>query len=267
MTGRGDLFVRAFDAAADDYRAAVGPFVDAVADLVVDRAEVRPGATVVDLATGPATVPLALPRHGVRQADVLGVDLAERPLGVGRKLLTAAGFKARLARGDAENVDVKDRSVDAVTCSLGLPYFGEPLRALREGSRMGRRGAPVVCSTFGRPLFGGAGERLLSTFDRCEAPQRHGALSHDAETLAQWCFRAGLGEVVIEEHDVPVRYADFAGWWAACRALGFLVRLDGVGAEVVEEVQGLLREDTRVVEPSGEVVLLVRVLVMRGRVG
>ncbi len=260
-----ERMVRVFERAGPDYRAATDPFIDAVADLIVERINVGRGAVVVDLAAGPATVFLALQRSGLRRLDASGIDLSDRQLQAGRQLLNELHWNARMVYADAESVDAKDDSADAVTCSLGLPYFADPLRVIREAARIARPGAPVVFTTFGRPLFGGAGDRLAGALNRVEAPLLGAPAGHDPETLAQWCFRPGLQDVVIEEHDIPVNYADFDAWWTAMQMLGFLVRLEDAPAESVEAVRESLREDERVVGPTGEVPLLVRVLLMRAR--
>jgi ubiquinone/menaquinone biosynthesis C-methylase UbiE len=260
-----ERMVRVFERAGPDYRAATAPFIDAVADLVVRRMEVGRGAVVVDLAAGPATVFLALQRSGLRRVEASGIDLSDRQLQAGRNQLTELHWTARMVHADVENVDVKDDSVDAVTCSLGLPYFTDPLRVIREAARIARPGAAVVFTTFGRPLFGGAGDRLVSAMNRIEAPVVGAPAAHDPEMLAQWCFRPGLKDVVIEEHDIPVQFPNFEAWWTAMQMLGFLVRLEDVPAESVEAVRDSLREDERVVGPTGAVPLLVRVLLMRAQ--
>jgi hypothetical protein len=101
--------------------------------------------------------------------------------------------------------------------------------------------------------------------DRIEAPVVGAPAAHNPEMLAQWCFRPGLKDVVIEEHDIPVQFPNLEAWWTAMQMLGFLVRLEDLPAESVEAVRDSLREDERVVGPTGAVPLLVRVLLMRAQ--
>ena len=67
MSTDNERFVRVFDRAGADYQRAAGPFVDAVADLVAERAMAADPDSVIDLATGPGTVLAALERRGGRQ--------------------------------------------------------------------------------------------------------------------------------------------------------------------------------------------------------
>lgn len=260
-----DLFVRAFDDAGDAYHEMAGALIDAVADLVVERAELSRGAVVVDQGTGPGTVILAALRAGFKRLDVTAIDLSERQIQIGRKRLAELGLRARVARMDAASLDVGDNSVDAVTSSLTLPYLADPLRSIREAARIAKPGAPVVVSTFGHPLLAGFGDRLLRAMDSADVPVLPVSLAHTPEELAQWAFRAGLDDVVIEEHDIPVRYPNLDAFLQTAQVLGFQIRLSDAPEEWLVAVRESLAKDERVVGPSGEVAGMVRILLLRGR--
>ena len=260
-----ELFVRAFDDAADAYHETVGPLIDAVADLVVARAELSRGAVLVDLGTGPGTVLLAALRAGFKRLDATGVDLSERQIQIGRKRLSDAGSRARLVHMDAAALDLGDNTADAVTSSLTLPYLDDPLRSIREAARVAQPGAPVVVSTFGHPLLAGFGDRLLRAMDGAEIPSLPLALARTPEELAQWAFRSGLDDVVIEEHDIGVRYEDVDAFLQTATVLGLQVRLSGAPDELVAAVREAVAQDERVVGPTGEIAGMVRVLLLRGR--
>ena len=260
-----DLFVRAFEDAGEFYHETVGPLIDAVADLVVERAELSRGAVIVDMGTGPGTVLLSALRAGVKRLDATAIDLSERQIQIGRRRLAEAGLRARFANMDAASLDVGDNSIDAVTSSLTLPYLDDPLRSIREAGRIAKPGAPVVVSTFGHPLLAGFGDRLLRAMDSADIPSLPISPAQTPEELAQWAFRAGLDDVVIEEHDIPVRYPDLDGFLRTARVMGFQIRLSDAPEEWLAAVRELLEKDERVVGPSGEVAGMVRVLLLRGR--
>ncbi len=266
MSTDNESFVRVFDRAGADYQQAAGPFIDSVADLVAERAMAADPGSVIDLATGPGTVLAALERRG-RTPELIGFDLAERQLQAGRKRLAAAKSRVRFAHMDVGSLQVKDRAADVVTCSLGLPYLDDPLRGVREAARVAKRGGLVLFTTFGRPIFGDAGQRLGWALDRLGVPNSPAPAAHSSEMLAQWAFRANLLDVVIEEHDIPVRYPDLATWWSVCDMLAFLVRLEGESPDKTSAAQDLLADDERVVGPGGEVAQLVRICLLQARAG
>ncbi len=260
-----DLFVRAFDDAGDAYHEMVGSLSDAVAELVVRRAELSSDAVVVDMGAGPGTVLLAALREGFNRLDATAIDLSERQIQIGRNRLAKTGLRARFVRMDAASLDVGDSSVDAVMSSLTLPYLDDPLRSIREAARVAKTGTPVVFSTFGHPLLAGFGDRLLRAMDRADIPSLPISLAQTPGELAQWAFRAGLDDVIIEEHDIPIRYPDLDVFLQTTQVLGFQIRLSDAPEEWLAAVRELLEKDERVVGPSGEVAGMVRVLLLRGR--
>ena len=260
-----ELFVRAFDDAADTYYETVGPLIDAVADLVVARAELSRGAALVDVGAGPGTVFLAALRAGFKRFDATGVDLSERQIQIGRKRLSDAGLRTRLVHMDAAALDVGDNTVDAVTSSLTLPYVDDPLRSIREAARVAKPGAPVIFSTFGHPLLAGFGDRLLRAMDSVEVPSLPIALARRPEELAQWAFHSGLGDVMIEEHDIGVRYEDVDAFLRTATVLGLQIRLSDAPKETVAAVKEAVVRDERVVGPTSEIAGMVRVLLLCGR--
>jgi ubiquinone/menaquinone biosynthesis C-methylase UbiE len=127
---------RAFDLAADVYeRARPGYPPDAV-EWLVDRLDLAPGRTLLDLAAGTGKLTRSLARAGAR---VIAVDPSEPMLAKLRAALP--GTEALV--GTAEELPLPEGSVDAVTvaqafhwfdCDLALP---EIHRVLRPGGRLG----------------------------------------------------------------------------------------------------------------------------------
>ena len=258
-----DLFVRVFNEAGPAYREAGAPFLDHFAALLVERANLRPADHVVDLATGPGTVVAPISHAVGRDGAAIGVDLAERQLALARTALQDAACHPRFVHGDASALDLADRSAAAVTCGFGLPYFHDPLRALREAARVARPGGAVVATTWSDPFFAPAGTRLLDTLERFEVPYLHRRLTSEPAQLAQWCFRADLRDVTIEQHDHEIVFPSFDAWWAMNQAFAFLTRLDAAAPQTRQAVRDQLAEDSTVVRPDGSVLCTMRVSLLR----
>ena len=107
---------------------------------------------VLDLATGTADVAIVLARED-RVAGVMGVDLAEGMLSIGReKVAKALGTsKVKLLNGDALALDFPDRHFDAVTVAFGLRNFSDLMKGLMEARRVIKPGGRLIVLEFSSP--------------------------------------------------------------------------------------------------------------------
>lgn len=88
--------------------------------------------SVADLGTGTGAVSAALAPF-VRR--IVAIDNSAAMLNVARKRLQGHA-NVELRRGDLEALPLDDRSVDAATLMLVLPYLPEPERVIREAGRV-----------------------------------------------------------------------------------------------------------------------------------
>jgi len=104
-------------------------------ELVRHVARVKP-QRILDVATGTAGVAIAL-AHATH-ADIVGVDLSEPMLEVGRKRIYDAGLdrRIRLEQSRAEQLPFPDASFDAVTFTYLLRYVADPAATIRELARV-----------------------------------------------------------------------------------------------------------------------------------
>lgn len=104
-------------------------------ELVRHVANFRP-RRILDVATGTAGVAIAL-AHAT-EAEVVGVDLSEPMLEVGRKRVYEAGLDQRvhLRQARAEQLPFDNGSFDAVTFTYLLRYVADPVATLAELGRV-----------------------------------------------------------------------------------------------------------------------------------
>jgi demethylmenaquinone methyltransferase/2-methoxy-6-polyprenyl-1,4-benzoquinol methylase len=104
-------------------------------ELVRHIARVKPGR-VLDVATGTAGVAIAM-AHAT-EAEIVGVDLSEPMLEIGRKRVYDADLdqRIRLQEARAEALPFTDASFDAVAFTYLLRYVADPAAALRELARV-----------------------------------------------------------------------------------------------------------------------------------
>ena len=105
------------------------PITARLAGPLLDAAEVRPGARVLDVASGPGHVAAGAAERG---ASVVGVDIADGMLSLARQLHPEIEFR----HGNAEALPFPDGSFDAVVANFVMLHVGRPEQAAAEFARV-----------------------------------------------------------------------------------------------------------------------------------
>lgn len=106
---------------------------------------------MLDVATG--TGDFAIQALDLNPSKVIGVDISEGMLDVGRKKMISKGHAGRIEMlsGDSENLPFPDNNFDAVTVGFGVRNFENLEKGLREINRVMKPGAMLVVLEFSRP--------------------------------------------------------------------------------------------------------------------
>ena len=120
-----DDVVRRFDERAVDYDESVAHRWQA--ERAVAVAGLRPGQRVLDVATGTGLAARLAADVVGREGEVVGVDRARRMLEVARR---SSPPNCRYVHGDGVRLPAAIGRFDHVLCVAGLPYLGDPRRAL-----------------------------------------------------------------------------------------------------------------------------------------
>ena len=118
---------------------------------VVSRTAAGSPGLVLDVATGPAGIALAVAE--ATGADVVGVDLNEPMLRAGLPRIRRRGRRGRVrvAAGSADRLPFADATFDAVTFSYLLRYVDDPAATIAEMARCLRPGGTLACLEFYAP--------------------------------------------------------------------------------------------------------------------
>jgi len=121
------------------------------ASLVPPRRNQR----VLDLATGTADQLLFLLKQGGRVQSVIGMDMAERMLDIGRRKIERQGLSAvaALTVGSAIAIPAADKQFDVVTISFGIRNVTDVSEALKEMYRVLRPGGRLLVLDFSLPDY------------------------------------------------------------------------------------------------------------------
>jgi demethylmenaquinone methyltransferase / 2-methoxy-6-polyprenyl-1,4-benzoquinol methylase len=153
--GKKDEVASMFDAIAPRY-----DFLNRVLSMGIDRGwrrrvierlvEEAP-ERVLDVATGTGDLAISASRAGCDR--VVGVDIAEEMLEVGRSKLAASDLADRvvLRYGDAEELPFPENEFDAVTVAFGVRNFEDLDAGLGDIHRVLKPGGRLIVLEFSRP--------------------------------------------------------------------------------------------------------------------
>jgi SAM-dependent methyltransferase len=204
-----------------------------VAVLAADRAGVRPGERVVDVATGTGNAAIIAARRG---AEVVGVDFEPALLDQARRHGADAGVAVRWATADVTALPVADGWADIVLSIFGVMYAADHDAAARELARAVAPAGRVVLAAWTPGSLMPAMGRALAGFlppppGGSGPPSRWG----DADELDRLLASAGLRVHSATTKSLSMTFADSRA------AAEFLVRTAG---HVVAE-RDRLREQGR----------------------
>lgn len=121
-------------------------------ELMLDLAAIEPEDHVLDLAAGDGDQSLAAARRVGPTGYVLATDIAPNLVAFAAQSARGSGLENVEARVmDGENLELEDASFDAVISRLGLMYFPNLQRSLREIRRVLKPGGRVSVIVFSTP--------------------------------------------------------------------------------------------------------------------
>lgn len=215
---------RGFGRAADEYERGRPDYPAAAIAWLVERLDLRPGRTVLDLAAGTGKLTRLLVPSG---ADVIAVE----PIAEMRAKIEGA----RVLDGTAEAIPLPDASVDAVTAAQAFHWFRAD-EALREIRRVLRPGGALALVWNVRDersaLQAGATEIMRPLED--DTPRRH---------QRDWADVIGATERATFEHEQLVDEDAFVERFTS---VSFIAAAPpDVRAEIAKQLRALVRDEER----------------------
>ncbi len=107
--------------------------------------------SVLDIATG--TADFALENAKAQPQKIVGVDIAEQMLAIGREKIAKKNLQQliTLQRGDSENLPFEDNTFDAITVGFGVRNFENLEKGLKEMLRVLKPGGIAIVLEFSKP--------------------------------------------------------------------------------------------------------------------
>jgi SAM-dependent methyltransferase len=187
------------------------------ADDLVDRVAVRRGERVLDVACGTGVVARAAAPRAGSGGGVAALDINPGMLAVARSLPVGAGASIEWHEGSALELPFPAEAFDVVLCQLGLQFFPDRPKALREMRRVLVSGGRIGMSVFGPIEHNPATHALADALDRHVRPgaslaKRNEHALADTDGLRALLVEAGLRDIVIETTTKAVRFPSAADY-------------------------------------------------------
>lgn len=228
----------------DDHTPQIRAWLAGSTDAMLGMAGVGAGMRVLDVAAGAGDQTLDIARRVGRGGSVLATDLSPAIVALAARNAARAGLgNVEVRVADGEDLGVDEASFDAAVCRLGLMFFPDPLKGLREMHRSLRPGGGVCTMVFSGPQSNPCVVTLMATALRhAGLPPRDpfqpgGLLSLGKPELLDGLFRtAGFVDVATTALDAPFRLPSAAHYLAFIRSSAspiqqILKRLDREAAQ------------------------------------
>ncbi len=243
----GDLKSRSastYEATATHFDAPALSFWDRFGTRTVDRARVGPGDRVLDACcgTGASAIPAALAAGPT--GTVLGIDLSEPALALGRAKAAARGLRnVELRVGDIEQVDLPAGSFDCVLCVFGVFFLPDIAAGTLRLWDLVAPGGRLAITVWGPNLFEPAASALWEALaaEHAEPATRWepwSRLTTPAELSALLRESApGARDVAVEAeaHRHPLTQPE--DWWDIVLGTGYRVALEHLSSDQTARVK------------------------------
>lgn len=232
-------------------------FVDArsaaLTARMLDRAALRPGERVLELAGGAGGLGMAAAEQVGPDGEVVISDVAAEMTAIAARRAAARGIGNVTARElDLEGIAEPDASFDVVLCREGLMFALDPAQAAGEIRRVLRPGGRFAVAVWGpRERNRWLGIVLDAVSEQLGAPVPPPGIPGPF-SLGDAAKLRGLLDAEVEEVSVPLRVPSFDAWWSRTTALaGPLAKMLAVQPpETIEAIRHRAREAVRSYETA-----------------
>jgi ubiquinone/menaquinone biosynthesis C-methylase UbiE len=209
-----------FNTVASGYDDPALRFFPFCADHIVSQLQPSRGWKILDVATGTGVLAGALAHAISPDGRVIAIDLSEGMLARAEKNIKRMALdNVEFLQMDAEEPEFKNDYFNAVTCSFGLFFIPDMLKALKHWQRVTRTGGTVLFSSFTDNAFDPLMNIFIEDLEKfgldVSEKMVGGARLRDADVCRNLMVEAGYLE--IEQNVIQVGYhlRETEEWWSA----------------------------------------------------
>jgi SAM-dependent methyltransferase len=209
-----------FNTVASGYDDPALRFFPFCADRIVSQLQPSRGWKILDVATGTGALAGALAQVINPGGRVMAIDLSEGMLARAEQNIKKMALdNVEFFQMDAEEPEFKNDYFNAVTCSFGLFFIPDMLKALKQWQRVTRPGGTVIFSSFTDNAFDPLVHIFIEDLEKfgLDISEKNvsAARLKDADICRALMAEAGYQE--IEQNVIQVGYhlRTAEEWWAA----------------------------------------------------
>ena len=212
-----------------------------VSDQLIGSAGIRPGETVLDVATGTGQPALAIAKIVGQNGRVVGVDLSPEMLEVAKEEAASQGLTNvvdfQVVKDESLSM-FSDNTFDSVVCRNGLMFMPDPVKALKAFFRVLKPGGKASVTVWGSPDKSPVMAVVMKTISKHvpDMKQPSAAASGtpggpfsipSVDMLRDYFLKGGFSNFNAEKIEVTVAQTDTAEqlWQGMTEVTGFLVIL------------------------------------------
>ncbi len=188
--------------------AVVGTTLQSVGENLCEALDLRPGATVLDVAAGNGNATLAAAR---RWCHVTSTDYVPALLESGRARASAEGHTIRFMEADAEDLPFPDASFDVVLSTFGVMFTPDQGQAAKELARVCKPGGKIGLANWTPDSFIG---QLFKTIGQYipPAPGVKSPALWGTQARLEELFDGSASDIAATEKQFNFRYHSPAHW-------------------------------------------------------
>lgn len=254
-----------YNAAADHFDDAPVSFWSRYGQRTVDRLGLSAGWSVLDVGCGSGASALPAAAAVGPEGRVIGVDVADTLLALGRRKARRRGLtNVTFRMGDMEDLGYADARFDAVICVFAIFFAARMDRQIAELWRMVRPGGKLAITTWGAGMFEPGSTFWWESVKR-ECPDLLVAFNPwdritDPESVRRLLQDGGVpdAEIEAEQGCQPLRRPE--DWWTIVLGSGYrwtVDRMDGDMAARVREANIRYMREHAVAEIDTNVIYAV----------
>jgi ubiquinone/menaquinone biosynthesis C-methylase UbiE len=245
----------------------IGPQIFAhFGERLVQRAQLAPGDTVLDVAAGRGAVMFPAARRVGPKGRVIGIDLSAAMVSETTADIRNANLpQIELQQMDAEHLDFPDAAFDAVLCGFALWFFPHPEQALHEFLRVLKPGGRVLLTTWAEdcPFISWCLRELSACLPAQPPPRQQRTFDTPARPEAP-LREAGFAGIETSVDEADFIYLDEEEWWLMLWAGGIRSRLETLAEPVLERVKTEMLERVQMLKQPDGIHTLWRALLAVG---
>lgn len=218
--------VEGYDRVAPGYSAFTREATAAGRALLLDRTDLAPGQSVLDLCSGPGWLTIEAARAVAPGGRVVGFDISANMVATAQANAREAGAEnVEFRQGDGEDLPFSANAFDRALCSLGLMHIPDPARALAELARVLVPGGLLVAT-----VWGPEGETFLDLMSAAFAESgeelpldlRYAVRLGDPDLLAHLARDSGFSGAEAAPVPAVLPFPDAGAFWDAFQGVGGL---------------------------------------------